>query len=68
MFVGSGCVKHLRAEELPPGRLIVATSAHLVAVIDGVIYDTHDVTGRNALCLRLLVANAHREIKLVAFR
>jgi hypothetical protein len=33
---------HLRADELPPGRLIVCIPRHLVAVIDGVIHDTHD--------------------------
>ena len=32
----------LRADELPPGRLIVQVHRHLVAVIDGVIHDTYD--------------------------
>jgi hypothetical protein len=32
----------LRADELPPGRLIVEVHRHLVAVIDGVIHDTHN--------------------------
>jgi hypothetical protein len=32
----------LRADELPSGRLIVLLPGHLVAVIDGVIHDTHD--------------------------
>ena len=32
----------LRADELPSGRLIVEVHRHLVAVIDGVIHDTHD--------------------------
>ena len=35
----------LRADELPRGRLIVRISRHLVAVIDRVIYDTHDCGG-----------------------
>ena len=35
----------LRADELPPGRLIVHVHRHLVAVIDGVIHDTHDSGG-----------------------
>ena len=30
------------AEELPAGHLIVLTSGHMVAVIDGTIYDTYD--------------------------
>ncbi len=39
MQVGQGCRVHLRADELPPGRLVVAVSRHLVAVINGVIHD-----------------------------
>lgn len=42
MAIGSGCKVHLREDELPAGRLIVSVSRHLTAVIDGVIYDTHD--------------------------
>ena len=33
---------HLRADELPRGRLIVRLPGHLTAVIDGVIHDTND--------------------------
>jgi hypothetical protein len=36
---------HLRADELPCGRLIVLIHRHLVAVIDHVIHDTHDCRG-----------------------
>lgn len=42
MKIGSGCKVHLVADELPKGRLVVAVSKHLVAVIDGVIHDTSD--------------------------
>lgn len=35
---------HLRAAELPAGRLICTVSRHVVAVIDGVVHDTHDPT------------------------
>lgn len=42
MSIGSGTTVHLRAEELPPGRLVVSVSKHLCAVIDGVIHDNHD--------------------------
>ena len=42
MRIGSGCTVHLRADELPRGRLIVSVSRHLCAVIDGVIHDTHN--------------------------
>jgi hypothetical protein len=42
MSIGSGTTVHLRADELPAGRVIVSISRHVVAVIDGVIQDTHD--------------------------
>ena len=42
MHVGEGTTVHLRSDELPSGRLIVAVSRHVVAVIDGVIHDTFD--------------------------
>lgn len=42
MLIGSGCKVHLRADELPSGRLVCAVSRHYTAVIDGVIHDTHD--------------------------
>lgn len=41
---GAGKV-HLRADQLPPGRLVVSISGHLVAVIDHVIRDTYDCGG-----------------------
>jgi hypothetical protein len=40
MKIGSGCKVHLRADELPAGRLVVAVSKHYTAMIDGVINDT----------------------------
>ena len=52
MHIGQGCAVHLRTGELPMGRLIVRTSRHLTAVIDGVIHDTFDsITRRHALRL-----------------
>jgi hypothetical protein len=43
-----------RAGELPGGRLIVAISKHVVAVIDGVIHDIRrSVARRHPLCLLL---------------
>ena len=39
---GASIEVHLRADELPGGRLVVRVPGHLVAVIDGVIHDTHD--------------------------
>jgi hypothetical protein len=51
MRIGSGCTVHLRADELPPGRLIVNVSRHTVAVIDGVIHDTYDPSRDGTRCV-----------------
>lgn len=40
MGIGTGCTVHLHDGELPAGRLVVAVSKHLTAVLDGVIHDT----------------------------
>lgn len=42
MGIGTGCTVHLKDGELPSGRIIALVSKHYVAVIDGVIRDTHD--------------------------
>jgi hypothetical protein len=51
MKIGTGCTVHLAASELPAGRLIVQVSRHVVAVIDGVIHDTHDCGRDGARCV-----------------
>lgn len=51
MKIGSGCTVHLRSDELPRGRLIVSVSRHVVAVIDGVIHDTHDPSRKGTRCV-----------------
>ena len=51
MAIGSGCKIHLRADELPTGRLLVSVSRHLTAVIDGTIYDTHDPSREGTRCV-----------------
>jgi hypothetical protein len=51
MFIGSGCQVHLRASELPARPLIVKVSRHLTAVIDGVLYDTHDCSRGGRRCV-----------------
>ena len=51
MGIGTGCRVHLRAGELPKGRLIVSVSRHLVAVIDGIIHDTFDPSRRGTRCV-----------------
>jgi len=51
MQIGSGCTVHLRADELPSGRLVVSVSKHVTAVIYGVIHDTHDCSRRGTRCV-----------------
>lgn len=51
MGIGTGCTVHLRDEELPAGRLVVSTSRHLTAVIDGVIHDTYDPSREGKRCV-----------------
>jgi hypothetical protein len=51
MFSGQGCKVHLKADELPKGRLIVNVSKHTVAVIDGVINDIYDPTREGTRCV-----------------
>lgn len=51
MLFGKGCQVHLKSEELPKGRLIVAVSKHMTCVIDGVIYDTYDPSREGTRCV-----------------
>jgi hypothetical protein len=51
MGIGTGCRVHLRDGELPAGRLIVRTSRHLTAVIDGVIHDIYDPSRDGSRCV-----------------
>ena len=51
MQIGSGCQVHLRADELPSGRLVCNVSKHSVAVIDGVIHDTFDPSRDGTRCV-----------------
>lgn len=51
MGIGTGCRVHLRDGELPMGRLIVSVSRHMVAVIDGVIHDTHNCSRNGSRCV-----------------
>ena len=45
------CRTHLRADELPPGRLVVALSQHYTSVVDGVIRDTYDPSRKGTRCV-----------------
>ena len=51
MGIGTGCKVHLRKDELPMGRIIVALSKHYAAVIDGVVHDTHDPSRSGTRCV-----------------
>jgi hypothetical protein len=51
MGIGTGCRVHLKADELPSGRIIASLSAHLVAVVDGVINDTYDCSRGGKRCV-----------------
>ena len=67
MFVGHGCKVHLRADELPQGKLVVAVSRHYTAVIDGVIHDTHNPSERSSTIYPLgCLSNIPKGAKLLA--
>lgn len=51
MKFGEGCSVHLRPEELPSGRLIVRVTGHVTAMVDGVVYDTHDPRRGGSRCV-----------------
>lgn len=51
MEIGGGCKVHLRADELPNGRIIVRLSKHICAVIDGIINDTYDCSREGSRCV-----------------
>ena len=51
MKVGQGCKVHMRDGELPNGRLVVNLSKHCAAVIDGVLFDTHDCSRDGMRCV-----------------
>lgn len=51
MGIGTGCKVHLKDGELPSGNIIARVSKHMVAVIDGVIQDTHDPSRDGTRCV-----------------
>ena len=51
MGFGTGCRVHLRADELPKGRIIVRLSRHYAAVVDGVLHDNHDSSRGGTRCV-----------------
>ncbi len=51
MFIGQGCKVHLKADELPQGRLVVSLSKHYSAIIDSTIHDTFDPSRNGTRCV-----------------
>ena len=51
MGIGTGCKVHLKASELPKGRILCRLSRHFVAVIDGVINDTYNPSRDRTRCV-----------------
>ena len=51
MGIGTGCQVHLKADELPKGRIIARVTRHYVAIIDGVINDTYDCSRDETRCV-----------------
>lgn len=51
MQIGSGCTVHLRDDELPLGRLVVALSGHYAAVVNGALHDTYDCSRGGTRCV-----------------
>lgn len=51
MHIGSGCTVHVRADELPRGRLILNLSKHYAAFVDGVLRDTYDDSRGGTRCV-----------------
>lgn len=52
MGIGTGCRVHLAMDELPMNEpLIVEVSKHIVAVINGIVHDTHDPTREGTRCV-----------------
>lgn len=49
--IGTGCKIHLRADELPKGRIITRLSKHLSAVVDGIVRDTFDPSRAGTRCV-----------------
>jgi len=51
MGIGTGCTTHLRADELPKGKLVLSLSGHYATVVDGVLNDTYDCSREGTRCV-----------------
>jgi hypothetical protein len=61
MRIGSGCRVHLKARELPRGRIIVRLSRHLCAVVDGTIHDIYNPDRKGRRCVYGYFTSAQAE-------
>lgn len=52
MGIGTGCRCHLDTDQIPmTGKIVCQVTKHVVAIIDGVIHDTHDCTRNGSRCV-----------------
>jgi hypothetical protein len=51
MFIGQGCIVHLKKNELPVGTLIVSCSRHITVVKNGELHDTYDCSRNGTRCV-----------------
>lgn len=52
MYFGKGCKVHLKEDELPKDKTIIARlSKHLTCIVDGVIHDTYDPSRNGNRCV-----------------
>lgn len=52
MGIGTGCTTHLAKDEIPMNQPIICNcSCHLVAVVNGILRDTHDSSREGTRCV-----------------
>lgn len=51
MQIGSGCQKHLNADEFDDGTYIIEVSKHITCMKNGTIYDTYDPSRDGTRCV-----------------
>ena len=51
MGIGTGCKVHMKAEELPKGKIVCRLTRHYSAMVDGVINDTYDPSRDGTRCV-----------------
>ncbi len=51
MMIGTGCTKHLKADELPKKPFVARLSRHLAYVDNHTVFDTYDCTRDGGRCV-----------------